>query len=96
MRHSKTLSRRTSCTCTQIKSSLGVIKIAGRDRKGTTEFDVGQIGRFGAVDCVDVVQGSDRVSRIMNLLVPCGFGAGGQFLYSLFSDLRPKFMVAKV
>jgi hypothetical protein len=30
-RHSKTLSHRTSYTCTNFKSSLGVIRIAGRD-----------------------------------------------------------------
>jgi hypothetical protein len=46
-----------------------------------------------------VVEGSDRVSWIMKLLVSCGFamvGGGRQFLSLLFSDLLPKFMVAKV
>jgi hypothetical protein len=46
-----------------------------------------------------VVQGCDRVSRIVNLLGPCDFGSGkgrGQFLSLLFSDLRLKFVLAKV
>jgi len=43
---------------------------SSRSWKGTTEIDVGYIGRFGAVYCVYVVQGSDRVNRIMNVLVP--------------------------
>lgn len=73
----------------------GLVVKCSRGWKGTTEIDVGYMGRFGAVYSVGVVQGSDRVSRIMNLLVPCGFGRE-RFLYLLFSDLRPKFMVADV